>query len=61
MKEFYVDCSGWFKIKAESKEDAKEKFWSFVDKFEDEFDILIYADVEGVEPVEDYDHGNFCG
>lgn len=61
MKEFYVDCSGWFKIKAENEEDAKEKFWSFIDKFEDEFDILIYADVEGVEPVEDYDHGNFCG
>lgn len=30
MKEFWVDFSGYMKIKADSKEEAARKFWNFI-------------------------------
>ena len=30
MKEFYVDFSGYMKIRADSKEEADDKFWELV-------------------------------
>ena len=30
MKEFWVDISGYMKIKAETPEEAERKFWYFI-------------------------------
>ena len=30
MKEFWIDFSGYMKIKADSKEEAARKFWNFI-------------------------------
>ena len=38
-KEYYVDFTGWFKIRAKDKDEAQEKFWKLVYTIRKETDL----------------------
>lgn len=51
MKEYYIDFSGYVKVKAESEEDATEKFWAlFVSNCVKPFSDDVW-DIDGVEEI----------
>lgn len=57
MKTFYIDFSGYFKIKAEDEHDAESKFWnwvSIVSQFSGNGEIWDDVwDIDNIELVED--------
>lgn len=51
MKEFYVDFSGYVKVRAENEEDAKRKFWKhFVNNCSEPFSNDVW-DIDGIEEI----------
>ena len=51
MKEFDIDFAGWCTIKAESKEEAIDKFWAGLqapseDVYNDNYEIYSIEEVE---------------
>ena len=51
-KEFDVNFSGHVTIKASSKEEAEDIFWSFVNST-DLFNLTVYDDVWEIENIEE--------
>ena len=50
MKKYWVDFSGWGSVRAESKEEAEDKFWQWVNSLSDDCGfILAEMDKEGIE------------
>lgn len=51
MKKYWIDFSGWGSVYAESKEEAEDKFWQWVNSlFSNDCDfILAELDKKGVE------------
>ena len=54
MKEFWVDFSGYMKIKADSKEEAARKFWNFIDNDIHPSTDEMSDDVWEIEDIEEY-------
>jgi hypothetical protein len=56
MKNFYVDFEGFLKVKADTKEEAKEKFWNWFDKVcEIDIDCYdVFVDIDCIEILKDY-------
>lgn len=53
MKDFWVDFSGYLKIKAEDEHDAEGKFWDWVNSISANGDFSDDVwDVNVIEPVE---------
>ena len=52
MKEFWVDFSGYMKVKADSKEEAERKFWHFINEGIDLSAGDLSDDVWNVEDIE---------
>lgn len=57
MKEFWVDFSGYLKVKADSPEEAERKFWRFINKGKDLFSGDLSDDVWNIEDIEEYEKG----
>lgn len=56
MKNFYVDFDGFLKVKANTKKEAKEKFWKWFDAIREiESDCYdVFVDVDCIEKLKDY-------
>ena len=54
MKEFWVDFSGYLKIKADSPAEAERKFWRFIDEGIDLSSGDLSDDVWDLETIEEY-------
>lgn len=57
MKEFWVDFSGYMKVKAETPEEAERKFWKFINEGIDLSHGDLSDDVWDVEGIEEYQEG----
>lgn len=53
MKEFWVDFSGYLKIKAETQEEAEKKFWHFINDSIDFSNCDLSDDVWDIEGIEE--------
>lgn len=53
MKEFWVDFSGYIKVKADSDKEAREKFWHFVQEGIDLHDSGLSGEMWNIEGVEE--------
>ena len=53
MEEYWVDFSGYLKVKATSKTDAERKMWRFINNISliDDFSDDVW-DIDGIEKVE---------
>lgn len=56
MKEFWVDFSGYLRVKAENADDAERKMWKLINE---KFNLTgdFSDDVWDVENVEEYEEG----
>lgn len=51
MKEFYIDFSGYVKVRAENDGDAERKFWrNFVNNCSEPFSDDVW-DIDGIEEI----------
>ena len=57
MKEFWVDFSGYFKIKAENEIEAEKRFWDFVNANCDISYTDFSDDFWKIEGIEEYEKG----
>ena len=56
MKNFYIDFDGFLKVKANTKEEARKKFWKWFDiVHEIENDCYdVFVDIDCIEILKDY-------
>lgn len=56
-KQFWVDFSGYVKIKAENEKEAEKKFWDFINANCDTSYTDLSDDVWDVEGIEEFVEG----
>jgi hypothetical protein len=57
-KEFWVDFSGYLKIKAKNPDEAEQKFWDFINNnVKPTRNNNVSDDVWEIETVEEYEKG----
>lgn len=52
MKEYWIDFSGYLKVKAESADEAEQKFWDFINEHIDFSHTDLSDDVWDIEHIE---------
>lgn len=48
MNEFWIDFCGYLKVKADSEEEAREKFWNSIHNIVDKDDETTF-EIQGIE------------